>query len=106
MPTRTTVDDIVANTMGRAAVLGVAAGAATALTAVVVSTAARCIDTPAFYNMWPLASGSVGVAAIVAGSLARGAPLALRVALIVIGVGLVAGSFAVAPFKGCAQFSF
>jgi hypothetical protein len=90
--------------MGRAAVLGVAAGAATALAAVVVSTAARCIDTPAFYNMWPLVSGSVGVAAIVAGSLARGA-LALRIALIVIGVGLVAGSFAVAPFKACAQFS-
>ena len=91
--------------MGRAAVFGVAAGAAAALTAVVVSTAARCIDSPAYYNMWPLLSGSAGVTAIVAGSLARGTPLALRVALIGIGVGLVAGSFAVAPFKACAQFS-
>jgi hypothetical protein len=99
------IDDIVTKTMGRAAVLGAAAGAATALAAVVVSTAARCIDTPAYYNVWPLLSGSAGVAAIVAGSLARGVPLALRIALIGIGVGLVAGSFAVAPFKACAQFS-
>jgi hypothetical protein len=91
--------------MGRAAVLGVAAGVATASTAVVVSTAARCIDSPAFYNMWPLLSGSAGVAAIVAGSLFREAPVALRIALIGIGVVLVAGSFAVAPFKACAQFS-
>jgi len=91
--------------MGRAAIVGVAAGAATALTALVVSTAARCIDTPAFYNVWPLVSGSVGVAALVAGSLASAAPRAVRIALVAIGVGLVAGSFAVAPFKACAQFS-
>jgi hypothetical protein len=70
-----------------------------------VSTAGRCIDTPAFYNVWPLASGSVGVAALVAGSLAFAAPRAVRIALVAIGVGLVAGSFAAAPFKACAQFS-
>lgn len=91
--------------MRRAAILGVAAGAAAALTAVAVSTAARCIDTPAFYNMWPLVSGSVGVAAIVAGSLAYTAPRAMRIALTALGVGLVAGAFAVEPFKACAQFS-
>ena len=98
-------DDIVAKRMGRAAVFGVAAGVATALTAVVVSMAAKCIDTPAFYNMWPLVGGSVGVAALVAGSLGGGAPRALRTALIAIGVGLVAGAVALAPFKACAQFS-
>jgi hypothetical protein len=91
--------------MGRAAVLGVVSGAATALTAVAVSTAAKCIDTPAFYNMWPLVNGSVGVAAIVAGSLAFAAPRALRIVVMAIGVALVAGAFAFAPFKACAQFS-
>ena len=91
--------------MREAAVFGVAAGAATAVMAVVVSTAARCIDTPAFYNMWPLVSGSVGVAVLVAGSLAYAAPRAVRIVMVAIGVGLVAGSFAVAPFKACAQFS-
>jgi hypothetical protein len=91
--------------MARAAIFGLAAGAATALTAAALSTAARCIDTPAFYNMWPLVSGSVGVALMVAGSLADAAPRALRIALIAVGVALVAGSFAVAPFKACAQFS-
>ena len=91
--------------MGRAAVLAVAAGAATALAAAIVSTAARRIDTPAFYNMWPLVSGSVGVAAIVGGSLAYAAPRAARIALTAIGIGLVASSFAVAPFKACMQFS-
>ena len=73
--------------------------------AVVVSTAARCIDTPAFYNTWPLVSGSAGVAAIVAGSLAYAAPRALRIALVAIGIWLVAASFSVASFKACAQFS-
>jgi hypothetical protein len=91
--------------MGRAAIVGVAAGAATAVAALVLSTAARCFDTPAFYNMWPLVSGSVGVAALVAGSLASAAPRAVRIVVMAIGVGLVAGSFAVAPFKACAQFS-
>jgi hypothetical protein len=91
--------------MRRAAIFGVAAGAATALSAAAISTAARCIDTPAFYNTWPLASGSVGVAAIVAGSLAYAAPRALRIALVAIGIWLIAASFAVAAFKACAQYS-
>ena len=92
--------------MGRAALFGLAAGASTALAAVVLSTAAtKCIDTPVFYNIWPLVSGSVGVAAIVAGSVHHAAARALRIALIGIGVVLVAGSFAVAPFKACAPFS-
>ena len=91
--------------MRRAAVFGVAAGVATAVAALVVSTAARCIDTPAYYNMWPLVSGSVGVAALVTGSLLDAGPRALRITMIGIGVALVGGAFAVASFKGCAQFS-
>src|SRR5438094_10098968 len=71
--------------MRRAAVFGVAAGVATAVAALVVSTAARCIDTPAYYNMWPLVSGSVGVAALVTGSLLDAGPRALRITLIGIG---------------------
>jgi len=90
--------------MPRAAIFGLAAGAATALAAVVVSMAARCIDTPAYYNMWPLVSGSLGVATLVAGSLASAAPRVLRISLVAVGIGLVAGSFAVTSFKGCAQF--
>ena len=91
--------------MGRAALFGLAAGVTTALAAVVLSSAAtKCIDTPVFYNIWPLVSGSVGVAAIVAGSVHHAAARALRIALIGIGVGLVAGAFDFAPFKACAQF--
>jgi hypothetical protein len=82
------------------------AGAATALAILLVSeAAARCIDTPVYYNLWPLLSASLGVAAIVGGSLPRRAPTAVRIVLVMAGVLLVAGGVAVASFKACAQFS-
>ena len=91
--------------MRQAVVFGLAAGVASVLAAVAVSEAGRCIDTPAYYNAWPLLSASLGVSTIICGSLLRAAPSAVRIALVIAGVVLVAGGVAVAPFKACAQFS-
>jgi hypothetical protein len=91
--------------MRRAVALGIAAGVSTALVAAILATAARCIDSPAFYNLWPLVSGGGGVAAVVASLLSNEPPRLVRFVLMGIGIVLLAGGLALAPFKACAQFS-
>jgi hypothetical protein len=96
------MDDVSRHPMPHRALNGIISGAITGGLAALLSAAARCIDSPAYYNLWPLLSASGGVAMIVT-SLGPDMHRGVRLVLHGIGIILVAAAVLMAPFKACAQ---
>ena len=91
---------------GRAATVGVIAGIATAAVAAAFASTVRCIDTAVFYYPPALIWASLGVAAIAGGASVASAPAGRRVAIamMVIGILVLAVALVGPPYRSCAQF--
>jgi len=92
----------------RVAIVGMIAGAATAVASAALATSVRCIDTAVFYYPPALLWASLGVTAMSAGAALTSDPTGRRVGipLLIIGIVLLAVALVGPPYRSCAQFDF